>query len=286
MSDHDIGIDEKRVYADRTGTETLLLATDRGVAGVSVSADQVGEFALLTRTAARDVAVESGGRVAVADADDVRVGGATAVEPSGFGAAAAVGFHDDAVLVVGTDGRVAALDGGEWTSRGTVPAARRADGALVATAEGVYRVGRDEATYAGLDDARDVCAGSTGRRDRESANGEGRSVSATGPWAATADGLYRLGNGWLDERDGEAVAVAARADRVAAVVDDALHERGADGWTARDVPLADLAAVAYGADALYVADADGTVAVDAGDGWRTRAIGLPGVRAAAVVAGE
>lgn len=261
MSDHDISLDEKRVYADRTATESLLVGTDRGLASVAVSGDKIGEFALLTTTEVRDVAVHDG-TVAVADLEDVRVGNADGFAETGFGDATAVGYDDGTLIAAGPEGRVAAHDGDEWSARGMAPEARRADGPLLATVEGVYRVTDDDVTYSGLDDARDV--------------------AATGPWAATADGLYRLGNGWLDEREGDATAVDARADHVAAVVDDTLYEYDGDDWTDREVPLSDVAAVAYSAGALYAVDVESTVAVDAGDGWRTRTIGLPGVSSVVV----
>ena len=72
MSDHDISIDEKRVYDARSETETALLATERGLAAVSVSADQIGEFTLLTTAPTTDVAVV-GERVALAGDDVVFV---------------------------------------------------------------------------------------------------------------------------------------------------------------------------------------------------------------------
>jgi len=273
MSDHDISIDEKRVYADQTGTETLLVGTDRGLAAVAVSGDQIGEFALCTTTEVRDVAV-SGGTAAVADREDVRttdagqdaVGGDPTFTETGFGDAVAVGYDAGTLLAVGPEGRVAARDGDAWTDCGIVPEARRADGSLLATVDGVYRVADGNAAHAGLDDAHDV--------------------SSTGPWAATDDGVYRLGNGWLAELDSRATAVAARADHAAVVVDDTLYEHDGDGWRERACPLTDLADVDYGAGALYVVDSRGTVAVDAGHGWRTRAIGLPGVAAIATIEDE
>ncbi|GGM58262.1 hypothetical protein J2752_001100 [Halarchaeum rubridurum] len=292
MSDHDISLDEKRVYAEQTGTETLLVGTDRGLAAVAVSGDQIGEFALCTTTEVRDVAV-SGTTAAVADREDVRttdagrdaVTGDPAFSETGFGDAVAVSYADGALLAAGPKGRVAARENDAWAERGTAPEARRADGALLATVDGVYRVTDADVAHAGLDDTRDVAAGSTRRRARGTANGEGRPAS-TGPWAATADGVYRLGNGWLAERDGRATAVAARADHAAAVVEDTLYEHDGDGWRERDCPLTDLADVAYGAGALYAVDSSGTVAVDAGHGWRTRTIGLPGVAAIGVVTDE
>ncbi|GAD51996.1 hypothetical protein MBEHAL_0756 [Halarchaeum acidiphilum MH1-52-1] len=283
MGDHDISLDEKRVYAEQTGTETLLVGTDRGLASVAVSGDQIGEFALLTTTEVRDVAVANGS-AAVADREDVRVGDIEGFAETGFGDAVAASYDGDTLLAAGPEGRVAAYDGGTWTARGMAPEARRADGALLATTGGVYRATDDEVTHVGLDDANDVSAGPTDRT-RGTANGEGRPVSA-GPWAGTDAGVYRLGNGWLAERDGTATAVAARADHAAAVVDDTLCEYDGDDWRERACPLTDLADVAYGAGALYAVDSSGTVAVDAGHGWRTRTIGLPGVAAVAVVEDE
>lgn len=279
MSDHDISLDEKRVYAEQTGTETLLVGTDRGLAAVAVSGDQIGEFALLTTTEVRDVAVR-GGTAAVADREDVRTtdAGRNAVtgdgdvpfSPTGFGDAVAVSYDADTLLAAGPEGRAAVREDDDWTTCGMTPEARRADGSLLATVGGVYRVTGDETAtdvaHAGLDDANDV--------------------SAAGPWAATDEGVYRLGNGWLAERDGRATVVAARADHAAAVVDDTLLEYDGDDWSERDCPLTDLADVAYGAGALYAVDSSGTVAVDAGHGWRTRTIGLPGVAAIAVVEDE
>lgn len=263
-------IDEKRVYGDREGATPAFVATGVGVARVAVSADLVGEFAVVHRCTALDVA--AGGVVAVATDEDVLVGDGESFETTGFGPAVGVAATAETVVAVGTDGRVAdrpvgdadgaAAAEGAWRTLGEVPDARAVDGGLVAAAGGVYRT---DGTHVGLDDARDVAGGDT-----------------AAPLAATGDGLYRLGNGWLDEASGEFRAVAVRGERAHAATTERLYERHDGEWTGRDVPATPLAAVGHGPDAVYAVTRDGTFLVDAGDGWRTRSLGLPDVRALAV----
>ncbi|PSQ02501.1 hypothetical protein BRC94_02090 [Halobacteriales archaeon QS_5_70_17] len=134
-----------------------------------------------------------------------------------------------------------------------------ADGDLVAAGErGVAR--------AGLDDARDVTAAGV-------------------PLAATADGLYRLGNGWMDELDGAFRTVASDGRRAHAATADALYARapGETDWTPGEVPAdGTVVDVGYG-ERVYAVTGDGTFLVAAEDGWRTRSLGLPEVAALAVV---
>ncbi|WP_435183074.1 HVO_0234 family beta-propeller protein [Halobellus sp. EA9] len=285
-------IDEKRVYTDNAGTETVYLATGLGVVAVAVSDDLIGEFGIAHRCAARDVAT-AGSLVAVAtdetvlladrsesDAGDAE-GGSTVVAAeglsfaeTGFGPATAVGFDDGALVAGDGDGRVARLtdpapdtaaeDG--WTDLGTAGSVRAVDGGLVAAADGVYRIG-SSLTHAGLDDARDV--------DAE-------------PLAATGAGLYKLGNGWMDVLDGAVDAVDAAGERAQAVRDGELYVRTAAGatqeWRAEELPVDEpVAAVAHGIEASYAVTEDGTFAVRLPDGeWRYRGVGVRDVVAAAV----
>lgn len=256
-------IDEKRVYADRTGKREAYVATDAGVATVAVSGAHVGEFGLASRNGARDVAA-GGGLLAVATDDDVHFG--TGFEASGFGPAVAVGFDGDTPLAADPDGRVARYDDG-WTDLGRVPDVRALDGDLVAAADGVHR---PDGTHVGLDDVRDV-----------SATGE--------PLAATGDGLYRLGNGWLAEQVGDEgddrafVAVVSDGERVHAASEHGLYRREAGEWTACSVDE-DVVDVTHAGDCTYAVAGDGTfLAHDPGEpGWRRQALGLPAVRALAV----
>lgn len=263
MSDEDISIDEKRVYAAKTGVTELYVATGLGLAVVSVSDDIVGEFSLVRRGTTTDVATDADRLVAAAD-DDVLVADRTdqAFRETGFGPASAVALSDGDLLAGDADGRVARYDG-EWTSLGTVGEVRAIDGDLVATADGVFRIGSDDLSHVGLDDVRDVATAGT-------------------PLAATGDGLYYLGPGWAKALDGAFTAVARDESQAHAATPGTLYE-GTDGeWTERGIPLDEsIVALAHG-PGIYALTETGTVLVDVGDGWRDRALGLRDVAGLAV----
>ena len=206
------------------------------------------------------------------------VGDDDGFEETGFGPAVAVTAYDGDVLAAGEDGRLARYTGA-WTTVGTVDGDVRAlDADLVAAADGVHRLTDDGLSAVGLDDAKDVAAAGV-------------------PLAATPDGLYRLGAGWMHAAD-DAFAVATSdpvtADagdlgRAHAATADTLYEHApddpADAWQVRDLPIEDsVADVAYATDAVVVLTADGTLAADAGDGFRHRSLGLRAASALAVVA--
>lgn len=308
-AEDDISIEEKRVYAGSAGRTDAYVATESGVIRVALSADKVGAFDMVARDSARGAAVlprraapdllgvATGDGLLVAPVDDdiafepVEVGPASAV---------AVGVHDDAFLVAGDDGEIdriaigsdatasdetaddatagdATADDATATRIGSVPDPRAIDGPLVAAADGVHRVTEGDAAEAvpnlvsvGLDDARDVA-------------GSGM------PLAATADGLYWLGNGWMPAREGDAEAVAADGDGHAmAVVDGDLlihagdADRGSIGWepetwSRADLPVDERAvSLGYGPGLSVVVTAAGTLCVDAGDGWRHQVVGVRG----------
>lgn len=250
-------IEEKRRFGGETAATELLIAAQVGVVEVSVVGDTVGSFGVREQCRARDVAVVDG-RAAVATAEDVLVAGDEGFEATGFGPAVAVGGD---FLAAGPEGRVARLEGDEWVDIGTAGAVRAIDGHLIAAADGVYRAG-DRLEPVGLDDAYDV--------------------ATAGPFAATATGLYRLGNGWLAERDCDTRAVAARDDRGHAATPDALYARR-DGWERVSLPVEGrVVDIAHG-PAVYAVTEAGTVLVEAGDGWRSRALGVDGASALVVV---
>ena len=301
-------IEEKRVYGDRTGRTELLVAAAMGVLAVDVSDDRVGGFGVAHRCVPADVAT-SGGRVAVATDEDVlvREPDSRAFGATGFGPAAAVGFDDGTPVAAGLDGRVARLDGGHegesgrgangsgasgsggsssgasgadgaddaegavdadvdahgpaWTELGYIDAGIRAiDGRLLAAADGVYRL--PALDFAGLDDARDV--------------------AAAGPLAATGDGLYSLGNGWMDELEGAFQAVTSDGRNAHAATQEAFYERRAGDWRAVELPEdGRVVDVAYG-DAVYAVTADGSVVAEGEDGWRSHPLGVDGVVGCAV----
>ncbi|MCL7416445.1 MAG: hypothetical protein M8354_01215 [Halalkalicoccus sp.] len=247
-------IEEKRVYAEKSAETRVYLATDLGVLGVSVSGDSIGNFGIEHRCVARDLAWV--GELAVATDEDVLLEG----EPTGFGPAVAVGGSTDPIAV-SPAGRVARLEGDEWTEIGTREDVRAADGDLIATGEGVYRAG-DDLTHVGLEGVHDVSTPGV-------------------PLAATDDGLYRLGNGWMRDLDGRFDRVAGTGSPVelpsgATLADGSLSVYGGE-WRERETPEP-FAAVAVG-EAVYGATGDGTLYVDAGDGWRSGALGVSGVRA-------
>lgn len=253
-------IDEKRVYAEKSGESRVYLASDLGVLDVSVSDDLIGNFGIEQRCHARDLA--HCGELVVATDEDVLIGG----EQTGFGPATAVGGIENPVAV-SPEGRVARFEGDEWKGLGSLEKVRAADGDLLATSEGVYRVD-DGLLHVGLEGANDVSTPGV-------------------PLAATDTGLYRLGNGWMRDLDGA-------FDRVVAEGTSSPGELGrgcalgADGglfvydneWHEHETPEP-FAAVAVG-EAVYGVSSDGTLYVDAGDGWRSQALGVTGVRAMVV----
>jgi hypothetical protein len=271
-------IDEKRVYTETSGVETVYLASGLGVVSVSVSDDLIGEFGVCHRCHARDVAT-AGPFVAAATDEDVlvcdrrvdadRTGDGLEFESTGLGPATAVGFRDSTLLAGDTDGRVARFapldDAGDgaWAEIGTVGRVRAVDGDFLAAADGVYQIGSDGLRPVGLDDARDV--------DAE-------------PLVATASGLYKLGNGWMDVRPEPATTVDAAGDRGLAVCDADLYARVDGEWIDAGLGFdTEVAAVTHGSEAAYAVTEEGRVAVRLPGGeWRDRGLGIEAVVAAAV----
>lgn len=265
-------IREKRVFVEQADTVAAFVAAEMGVAVARVSGDKIGEFSLVERCTAQDVAATGRG-VAAATDEDVLLGDDDGFEPTGFGAAVAVTDFDGGVLAAGADGRLAQYDG-DWEPVGRLDADVRAlDADLVAARDGVHRVTDDGLAEAGLDDARDVAAPGV-------------------PHAATADGLYALGNGWRAALDGDVRVVASdpgTADpgelgRAHAATPNALYAHADGDWTPREFPVAEaVTAVDYTADGVLALTEAGTLAVDVGDGFRHRNLGLRDARALAAV---
>jgi len=274
-------IDEKRVYDDATPPAPVFVAAEQGLVVARLSADTVGEFSLARRCVATDVAVGPEGTLALATDESVLI--APDADPerlheTAFGPATAVSVVDAperSVVAADPAGGIARLptpDGGvdpasppaaaDWVPLGSVDAVRAVDGRLVAAADGVHRVTASGLDDAGLDDARDVA---------------GRGA----PLAATADGLYELGNGWMLAREGGHATVATDGDRAHAVAAEGtvLGRASAGGaWAALDLPTGDgIADFGYTDDGVVAATESGTLLATVGDGWRSRSVGVTGV---------
>ena len=258
MSDEDISLTEKRVYSGGNGETVAYVASAVGLVRVSVSDDIVGEFTLDRRGEATDVAAADG-RLAVATPEDVLVGTDDGFEPTGFGSATALTYHDG--LLASDGDRIARYDAG-WKTVSTPGGVRAMDGGMAATDSGIYTV---EGTHVGLDEARDVATAGT-------------------PLAATDDGLYYLANGWMRALDGAFRGVASDGDRAHATTRETLYERSVSGeWAPVDLPTeGSIAAVAYD-DGVYAITEEGVFLANAGDGWRHRSVGVAGVSALAVL---
>jgi hypothetical protein len=264
MSDGDLSIEEKRVFSSKARKTEVFVAAGVGVVVVDVSADHVGGFRIDHRCTARDVAGRAG-RIAVATDSDVLL--APGYEPTGFGPAVGVGLTADEVVAVGDDGRVATLgfdavpDAKAWRTVGHVDDPRGVDGRLVAAAGGVFHVVGDDLHAAGLSDVRDVADG--------------------GPFAATGEGLFQLGNGWMAVEAGswDVVDAATAGSSAHAAGDAGIRQRDPDGeWRPVEFSLGSApVGFAYGGDVVCAVTADGTFLVDAGDGPRTQALGLADV---------
>ena len=275
---------EDRVYDAKAGKQVVYAATGIGVVAVEASRERVGRFSLDHRCEARDLTVggdptSGDGLLAVATDEDVLVFDGEAYVETGFGPAVAVGFDEDDLLAAGPDGELgrvvhaveAFLGEGdaEWLAVADVDGAVRAiDGPLVAASDGVYRFTADGIFDVGLTDVWDV-------------------VGVGTPRAATDEGLYRLGNGWMDELEGAfEVVTAGSADsqRGHAATDETLYELDGDSepeWARRETPVGPVVDVAYG-EGVYALAADGTFLIDRGDDWARRSLGVPDAAALAV----
>lgn len=274
-------LSEKRVYAEQGEPTPVYVAAEQGLVRAKVSGETVGEFSLAQRCTARDVTLGADGLLALATTEATLVGGSDdGLQETGFGPAVAVSFHEAADALVAADetGRVArlplaAVEGGDataenWDELGTVEDVRALDAPLVAAADGIYRVLDGGLDHAGLDDARDV-------------------TSRGAPLAAVGAGLYELGNGWMVAREGAHETVASDGQQAHAVdADGTLYARENLEWAPVAFAGTDPADVGYTPDGVVVATESGSLHVDVGDGWRSRALGVTGVQGIAVARRE
>jgi len=252
----DDAADERRLFGGRRQETAAYVAAGVGVARVDLAADRVGQFSLVHRCRATSLAATPE-VVAVGTDESALVDRGTGFEQTGAGPAVAVGLDGGAVLAASPDGEVS-RDGERV---GTVADPRRFDGNLLATGDGVVRVGEDLANL-GLADVRDVA------------------WAEDGLLAATADGLYGDVGRWTRLLAGDARAVASDGVRVAVVDGEGVLERRDDDWDRLDAPARPVA-LAYGESLYGITEAgeflvytDPSLPVDGRGGWRTHALGL------------
>lgn len=273
-------IDEKRVYDDRRGATTVYVAGSAGLCRVFVSGDAVGGFGLLERRSVVDVATGPN-EVAVATDDDVLVfeeprtpepgKSESTLENAGFGASVAVGYDGETLVAADPDGRVARRTSDGWVdlTGGSTADVRAIDGDLLATTDGVARISGSAIQYAGLATVNDVS-------------------SAGVPLAATADGLYRLGNGWMCDREGSFDVVAAdprsqpgTLERAHAASAGVLYEFADGEWHECGKVDGRVVGIGYG-ETVYAVTEGGRFLAGSGSRWRSQELGVTDVAGLAV----
>ena len=281
---------EKRVFGTKLGTTELFVASETGLVGVTVSADQIGEFGLAHRGPVRAVDVDERGVLIGTDDGtlhsqpatdgDTHTAQSRTFAPLGdepFGEVVAVGWGSAGAVAADATGTVATYgsEGGDWITLGETEEIRAVDGDLLAASDGVYRLTEDGLAHVGLSDVRDVAGHGT-------------------PLAATAEGLFALGNGWLDVRDGAFDRVASDGHGHAHAVGstELLGRTDGDGpvdegWIPDELPVdSPVVDIAYGSGIVAAITENGTLCVDAGDSWRHQLLGVRGVSGLAVGPGQ
>ncbi|NUE01458.1 hypothetical protein HUB97_02990 [Halorubraceae archaeon YAN] len=265
---------EKRVFGEQFGTTEVCIATELGLVVVSVSADQVGEFSLSYKGAVSSVAVTAE-RVAISTPDGVYTASTDGEEYGEFAnqfpsESVAVGFGSTGLFTADSDGAVFRINSdGSVTNLGDTAGVRSIDPPLIAAADSVYRISGDELIEAGLSDVNDVSGIGT-------------------PFAATTDGLYTLGNGWMETLDGPFSLVASDGhERAHAVGEDGLFVGVNDVWDAEPFPVDEpISAIAHGSGIVAAVTAIGRLCINAGDGWRHQLLGLKRPTSIAVAHGD
>ncbi|MEF8812398.1 MAG: hypothetical protein V5A55_01050 [Halovenus sp.] len=255
-ADGDNAEDERRLFGGRREETAAYVAAGMGVARVDLVADRVGQFSLVHRCRATSLAATPDA-VAVGTDESVLVDRGSGFESTGMRSAVAVGLDDGAVLAAGPDG-VVSRDGEQV---GAVTDPRRFEGNLLATGDGVVRVGESLANL-GLADVRDVA------------------WAEDGLVAATPDGLYGDVGRWTRLLESGVQAVASDGIRLAVVDSEGVLERREGDWERLDAP-AQPVALTYG-ESLYGITAAGeflvytdpSLPVDGSGGWRSHALGL------------
>ncbi|WP_254864472.1 HVO_0234 family beta-propeller protein [Halovivax gelatinilyticus] len=278
---------EKRVFDGRGGSRSCFVASETGLVYLRVSQTGVGEFSLADRRSATDVsagpngidsAADGGTLLAVATDEDVLVSrlgrpsdvdpDSITLEPTDFGSAVAVDVTPSSIVAADQSGTCFEAETGrdgsveEWTAidwpvatDGERPSVTAIESPLVGTDRGVFQLVDGTARPAGLDAVTAL-------------------ETTLAPLVGTADGLYALGNGWMERFDGPvdalSVSAATQPDTLSTVLAsgtdlyataDPTGDPSWDRITSTDYTIADLAHVNPGvvcavttAGTTYVAD--------------------------------
>ncbi len=282
---------EKRVFGSKHGTTELFVASETGLLGVTVSADQIGEFGLAIRGPTSAVAAGDGGVLAGTDRTvqySPPTDGDSTAQSRAFEAVG--GELDDRIvdLTWGPDGPIAVTARQvwiptewptaneasradvEWKSVGELDEIRAVSGSLVAAGDGVYRLTGGSFDHVGLSAVRDIAAHGT-------------------PLAATDEGLFSLGNGWQQVATGAFRRVGSDGHGHAHAIGDTVLHRSASSneWTEDELPVdSAVVDIGYGGGLVAAITENGTLCLAAGDGWRQQLLGLGGIERLAVAPGE
>ena len=276
---------EKRVFGSKHGTTDVFVASETGLLGVTVSADQIGEFGLAMRGETTAVTASEAGLL-VGTADGVQHSppddGESTAQSRSFESVGDSSLGEIVDLTWGPDGPVAATANQVWVTDdwptadawepvGELDEIRAVSGSLVAASDGVYRLGDERLDHVGLTAVYDVAAHGT-------------------PLAATSEGLFSLGNGWQQVATGAFRRLASDGHGHAHAIGDRVITREAstaDEWVEDRLPVDSQAVdVAYGGGVVAAITENGTLCLAAGDGWRHQLVGVRGVRGLAVGPGS
>ncbi|MXR50299.1 hypothetical protein GRX03_01570 [Halovenus sp. WSH3] len=265
--------DERMLFGEKREETTLLAGSGLGITRIDVAAAQVGQFSLLDRATVRGLASD-GRDVVVATDQHVAVRTDDGLHPLGFGPAEAVGL-DDSWIYAADGERVARLDrsagldatAGDWETVGSVDHPRRFAGDLLA-GDRLVRVG-DTLDAQGLSAVRDLSAdgalAATADGVYERRGGEWVEVLAGDATAVVADGdrAHAVVDGRLLERDGaewseltlpggetphllaytQTLAVIDTAGTVHVAADPDVTHDGHGGWRSQAIGLPDVTAL-------------------------------------------
>ena len=283
---------EKRVFGSKHGTTELFVASETGLVGVTVSADQLGEFGLAIRGSTSAVAAGDGGILAGMDRTvqySPSTDGDSTAQSRSFETTGSDLDEQIVDLTWGPDGPVAVTTTTVWIPTAWPTAAdsvvdadvswepvdeldeiRAVSGSLVAASGGVYRLSNRGLDHVGLTAVRDIAAHGT-------------------PLAATDEGLFSLGNGWQQVASGAFRRVGSDGHGHTHAIGDTVISRSAstDEWTEDDLPVdSAVVDVGYGGGLVAAITDNGTLCLAAGDGWRQQLLGVRGIAGIAVAPGE